>query len=94
MEKDNKLKVTTITLPKFRQPFVRNTIQRNASQTARLRQKSSLPSVSYNTTQKCGFCQQLVPKVLYKGHFDSHPSKILDYLYLGSYANACKKQVH
>jgi hypothetical protein len=41
----------------------------------------------------CNYCKMNVNSDFYRIHSDSHPSKILDWLYLGSYNNALNKQV-
>lgn len=43
--------------------------------------------------KKCEYCFQEVTAAFYDLHLDSHPSKILDWLYLGSYNNALNKKV-
>ncbi len=59
-----------------------------------VKEKSFLPPINNNTiTKKCPFCENLIQKVIFMSHYDSHPSKILDYLYLGSFANALNNKV-
>jgi hypothetical protein len=41
----------------------------------------------------CESCGKLVDKLIYNSHFETHPSKIFDWLYLGSYNNALNKEV-
>lgn len=36
----------------------------------------------------CHFCSRETEKTIFKYHVDSHPSQILDFLYLGNYNNA------
>lgn len=43
-------------------------------------------------TVKCEYCQREIEKVIINNHIDSHPSKILDWLYLGSFNNASNKK--
>ena len=38
---------------------------------------------------KCEICHQYIDDYLYKCHFNNHPSKIFDWLYLGTFKNAC-----
>ena len=45
-----------------------------------------------NKKKKCPICEKEVDKYRYKCHFNFHPSKIFNWLYLGSYRNACDKQ--
>ena len=58
-----------------------------------LKEKSLLPPINNTITKKCPFCENLIQKVIFMSHYDSHPSKILDYLYLGSFANALNNKV-
>ena len=39
--------------------------------------------------KKCPLCHKLVDNFRYNTHFHLHPSKIFNWLYLGSYQNAC-----
>ena len=39
--------------------------------------------------KKCPLCHKLVDNYRYNTHFHLHPSKIFNWLYLGSYQNAC-----
>ncbi len=47
---------------------------------------------SQNNKNKCSFCGLEVESKLYKLHLESHPSKILEWLYIGSYNNATNKK--
>ena len=42
--------------------------------------------------RKCHLCNKEVENYRYKFHVNLHPSKIFNWLYLGSYRNACDKQ--
>jgi hypothetical protein len=52
-------------------------------------QKISTPS---SNPQMCSYCNKEVETSIFKYHMESHPSKILDWLYLGSYNNATNKK--
>jgi hypothetical protein len=57
--------------------------------------KGNLPK-DFNKKPKmmtCESCGKLVDKLIYNSHFETHPSKILDWIYLGSYNNALNKEV-
>jgi len=41
---------------------------------------------------QCDFCQMDVDEIIFEDHYSSHPSKILDWLYLGSLNNASNKK--
>jgi hypothetical protein len=43
-------------------------------------------------TKECSYCNKQIESVIFHMHVDSHPSKILDWLYLGSYNNATNKK--
>ena len=45
-----------------------------------------------SNTKVCPLCHKEKEIYKYKYHLSLHPSKILDWLYLGSYRNACDKQ--
>ena len=50
------------------------------------------PIKTNNNTKKkikCEFCHQYIDNYVYKIHFNSHPSKIFEWLYLGTFKNAC-----
>ena len=49
---------------------------------------------NYNSSnkKKCPICQKEIENYRYKFHVNLHPSKIFNWLYLGSYRNACDKQ--
>ena len=38
---------------------------------------------------KCDICNRCIDSHLFKIHYNSHPTEILNWLYLGTYANAC-----
>jgi predicted metal-binding protein len=40
----------------------------------------------------CPICNQNIEANMYNTHVDSHPSKILDWLYIGTYNNATNKK--
>jgi len=40
------------------------------------------------TIVNCNFCKADITKSIEKQHIEAHPSKILDFLYIGSYENA------
>ena len=40
-------------------------------------------------SKKCEICNQLIDSHLFKIHYNSHPSQILNWLYLGTFINAC-----
>ena len=42
--------------------------------------------------KKCPICQKEIENYRYRFHVNLHPSKIFNWLYLGSYRNACDKQ--
>ena len=39
--------------------------------------------------KECDICHKIIDSHLFKIHYNSHPSKIFTWLYLGSFANAC-----
>ena len=39
--------------------------------------------------KECEICHRLIDSHLFKIHYNSHPSKIFNWLYLGSFSNAC-----
>ena len=41
----------------------------------------------------CECCGKEVDKLIYNSHLETHPSKILDWIFLGSYNNALNKEV-
>lgn len=43
-------------------------------------------------TEICSFCNKEIECCIINYHMESHPSKILDWLYLGSYNNATNKK--
>lgn len=43
--------------------------------------------------RKCSLCNIDIEAVKYESHLEIHPSKILDWLYLGNYHNALNKNV-
>ena len=52
----------------------------------RLRGKSSLGDVP---KKKCEICNNMIETHLFKIHLNSHPTEIFNWMYLGSYQNAC-----
>ena len=46
-------------------------------------------SLSKTSKKKCDKCQKLVDSHLFKIHYNSHPTEIFNWLYLGTFANAC-----
>ena len=42
--------------------------------------------------RKCHLCNKEIKNYIYKFHVNLHPSKIFNWLFLGSYRNACNKQ--
>ena len=55
-------------------------------------QNSNKNKSSSSDTKICPLCHKEKEIYKYKYHLSLHPSKILDWLYLGSYRNACDKQ--
>ena len=55
---------------------------------------NSLFNKSINSSNKktCPLCHKELENFRYKFHINYHPSKIFDWLYLGSYRNACDKK--
>ncbi len=54
----------------------------------------STRSLSIKKTKvTCQYCNQRINSILFSLHIDSHPTKIFDWLYLGSYNNAINKKV-
>lgn len=50
----------------------------------------------YNNQPKemiCEFCEKGVDKMIYNSHLETHPSKITDRIFLGSYNNALNREV-
>ena len=45
-----------------------------------------------STKRKCPLCHKEIERYKYKFHYNLHPSKIFDWLFLGSYRNAIDKQ--
>jgi protein phosphatase slingshot len=43
-------------------------------------------------TKTCNYCRKEIDSVIFKYHIESHPTKIFDWLYLGSYNNATNKK--
>ena len=39
--------------------------------------------------KECEMCKKLIPSHLYKIHYNTHATKIFNWLYLGSFENAC-----
>ena len=46
-------------------------------------------SLSKTLKKKCDICQQFVDSHLLKIHYNSHPTEIFNWLYLGTFTNAC-----
>ena len=44
--------------------------------------------LSDNSKIKCDICSRCIDSHLFKMHYNSHPTEILNWLYLGTYANA------
>ena len=49
-------------------------------------------NLNSSNKKKCLICQKEIENYRYKFHVNLHPSKIFNWLYLGSYRNACDKQ--
>ena len=49
-------------------------------------------NLNSSNKKKCPICHKEIENYRYKFHVNLHPSKILNWLYLGSYRNACDKQ--
>ena len=91
MEKNDKILVKQIMQPsglKYFKPNLYNQLFKKPLN----QEKNTLPPIILNTV-KCTFCQNSVQKILFKTHYENHPSKILDFLYLGSYSNASNIKV-
>ena len=58
-------------------------------QTLSNRRMSFKISLSKTTKKKCDKCQQYVDSHLLKIHYNSHPTEIFNWLYLGTFTNAC-----
>ena len=50
---------------------------------------NSIHNKSVQNKVICSLCQREIDYYRYKSHFNSHPSKIFNWLYLGSFRNAC-----
>ena len=46
-------------------------------------------NIENNNKKKCSLCQKYIDIYRFNTHFNLHPSKIFNWLYLGSYQNAC-----
>ena len=46
-------------------------------------------SLSKTSKKKCDKCQQFIDSHLLKIHYNSHPTEIFNWLYLGTFTNAC-----
>ena len=70
-----------------------NIVLKNKKQTIQKiinRRKSiSINLLSKMIKKKCDICHKFIDSHLFKIHYNSHPSKIFDWLYLGSFFNAC-----
>ena len=42
----------------------------------------------------CEYCGKEVDKLIFNSHSETHPTKILEWIYLGSYNNALNKEVY
>ena len=62
-----------------------NTIYTSESENNR--KKNLIHGISY-TKKICELCHKLVDKHIYKFHYYSHPSQILNWMYLGNFKNA------
>jgi hypothetical protein len=55
----------------------------------------NIPQAKQNQNSQpiiCSYCNKEIETSIFKYHMESHPSKILDWLYLGSYNNATNKK--
>ena len=59
----------------------------NAIESKNERINNFIQGISY-TKKKCELCHKLVDKHLYKFHYYSHPSQILNWMFLGNFKNA------
>ena len=50
---------------------------------------SNISGLSKMAKKECNICHKLIDSHLFLIHFNSHPSKIFDWLYLGTFQNAC-----
>ena len=66
-----------------------NTSKSKIKQTLSNRRMSFKISLSKTTKKKCDKCQQYVDSHLLKIHYNSHPTEIFNWLYLGTFTNAC-----
>ena len=64
----------------------------NKSKTINNRRKNIKLSLSKTSKKKCDKCQKFVDSHLFKIHYNSHPTEIFNWLYLGTFANACDIQ--
>ena len=46
-------------------------------------------NINTNNKKKCNLCHKYIDIYRFNTHYNSHPSKIFNWLYLGSYQNAC-----
>lgn len=51
--------------------------------------KSNMNFTLYRKYKECPLCYKKIESYKYNFHYNSHPSQILPWLYLGSYKNAC-----
>ena len=49
-------------------------------------------NINSSNKKKCPLCNKEIEKYKYKFHYNLHPSKIFNWLYLGCYRNACDRQ--
>ena len=52
----------------------------------------NINQINITNKKKCPLCNKEIEKYKYKFHYNLHPSKIFNWLYLGCYRNACDKQ--
>jgi len=55
--------------------------------------KLNLLAIKQTSFKKCNLCSLDIEYTKYELHLDTHPSKILEFLYLGNYHNAMNKKV-
>ena len=51
--------------------------------------KHKITLLSKLVKKECEICHKMIDSHLFKIHFNSHPTQILDWLFLGTFANAC-----
>jgi protein phosphatase slingshot len=83
--------------PKKEQKLVKknliNIVLKNKNQTIQRiinqRKTLSINLLTKMIKKECNICHKLIDSHLFKIHYNSHPSKIYNWLYLGSFSNAC-----